>query len=82
MSKGCGVSKDAKSKMYKECTLIMEVWTIWRPPEAVEKIKGCLKKKIIYYTVGVSKDAKSKVYYKYSINIGGLDHFEATRGCF
>ena len=25
------VSKDAESKMFKGCTIILEVWTIWRP---------------------------------------------------
>ena len=56
----CGVSKDAKSKMYKECTLIMEVWTIWRPPEAVEKIKGCFKKKLFTIQWGYQKMQNQK----------------------
>ena len=29
------VSKDAESKMFRVHSIILEVWTIWRPPEAV-----------------------------------------------
>ena len=29
------VSKNAKSKMFRGCSIILEVWNIWRPPEAV-----------------------------------------------
>jgi hypothetical protein len=29
------VSKDGESKMFEGCLMILEVWTIWRPPEAV-----------------------------------------------
>ena len=27
--------KVAESRLFKGCTKILEVWTIWRPPEAV-----------------------------------------------
>ena len=33
----CGVSKDAESKMFKGCTIVLEVWTIRRPLEAVKE---------------------------------------------
>ena len=31
----CGVSTDAESKIHVECAMISEVWTTWRPSEAL-----------------------------------------------
>ena len=31
----CEISKDVDSKMFNGCTIILEVWTIWSPLEAV-----------------------------------------------
>ena len=47
--------------MFEGCLMILEVWTIWRPPEADKKIRDRFFKVSLIIECGVSKDAQSKL---------------------
>ena len=59
--------------MYKKQNINLEVWTIWRPPEAVFE-------NFFYYTVWGIERCEIKNVKKTNYKFGGLDHLEATRG--